>query len=248
MSRPPQTGAILPPGTVASLRGDATGQSPAVQPTPPRISNQSSPHKASRPQPPAGESTDETLASAAAGGDKGALTTLLTRHEGRIYAICLRMVNKPEPARDLTQDAMVRLIEGLGSFDGRASFTTWMTRVVVNVCLSDLRKQKLRRHRSLEASDPSTQSRNTSLREVVEDQGEPGAAERVQMGDERRRLETALSELEPEQRAILILRDVRGLDYSQIAETFGVAVGTVKSRLFRARAGLRERMERLEGR
>lgn len=205
---------------------------------------------------PAPATPDETLVRQAQAGDQGALTELLTRHQDRIYATCLRLVNGDrEQARDLAQDSMVRLIQGLQSFDGRASFTTWMTRVVMNLCLSHLRGQKLRRHASLDAAVVSEGGRpglhKTPLWAVTADpkttrspsSREPDGVGSVEEREQRERLEKALSRLDPDQRAILILRDARDLDYTQIADALGVAVGTVKSRLFRARAALRELLE-----
>jgi len=84
-------------------------------------------------------------------GDATAWEPLLARRESQIYATCRRMVTDPETARDLTQDVLVRLIEKIGDFDNRARFSTWMTRITINHCISHLRKQRLRRHASLES-------------------------------------------------------------------------------------------------
>ncbi|MEC9373224.1 MAG: RNA polymerase sigma factor [Planctomycetota bacterium] len=189
---------------------------------------------------------DAAAVVAAQSGDRAALAALLRRHESQLFAMCVRMVGDRETARDLTQDAMVRVIEALDRFDGRARFSTWATRIAINLCLSHLRKQKLRRHPSLDAPlDPTSQKPSwTQTRQTTE----PGPAGSVEHREELVRLEAAMAELDAEQRTILVLRDVRDLDYRQIAETLEVAVGTVKSRLFRARSALREAMERLEER
>ena len=193
------------------------------------------------------DASDESLIEAHRAGDGGALPELLTRHQGRLFAICLRMVGDHDRARDLVQDAMVKLIEGLPGFDGRASFTTWMTRVTMNMCLSNLRRERLRRHASLDApAGAASDGYAPPVWATREQPREPGAEDSVQQAEELQRLELAMASLEPEQRAILVLRDVRGLDYRQIADVIEVAVGTVKSRLFRARAALREAMQRLE--
>lgn len=211
--------------------------------------NESSPQPRRAPAHTAEAPADESLVAAAQSGDQAALSALLARHQDRVYSVCLRMVGRTEAARDVAQDALVRLIEGMASFDGRASFTTWMTRVVMNVCLSHLRREKLRRHASLDAP-----ARGVPGRSAGGDDGptwaathrgrEPDVDQGVQASEEIARLTRALDELDADQRAILILRDMHGLDYAQIAATLEVAVGTVKSRLFRARAALREAMER----
>lgn len=214
------------------------------------------------PSAPAGPS-DEALVRLAQGGDRDALAALLTRSQDRIFAVCLRMVGGgQETARDLAQDAMVKIIHGLASFDGRASFATWMTRVVMNLCLSHLRGQKLRRHVSLDApvngaeegsgggktplwavtADPRSLGRDSGTTGAISG-WEPDAPAGVQRREDFERLQRCLQRLDPDQRAILILRDVRDLDYAQIADVLEIAVGTVKSRLFRARAALRELIE-----
>ncbi len=185
---------------------------------------------------------DELLVAAAQQGDQAALGELLQRHDRLIFAVSLRMLGDREVARDLSQACMLRVIENLHQFDGRARFSTWLTRVTMNLCLSHLRKERLRRHASLDAGGSGEEGPSLSAqREQIR---EPGPAGGVEEEEQFGRLEGAMSRLDAEQRAILILRDVRGLDYKQIAEVLDVAVGTVKSRLFRARTALREEMER----
>ena len=181
-------------------------------------------------------------------GDSGALGALLARYQDRLFAVCVRMVGDRELAADLAQDAMVKLIEGLGSFDERAKFSTWAIRVTMNVCLSRLRSEKLRRHASLDAPlDPGQRPSGKAARPAtpIAAGGEHAGLEGVSQDEARRRVQAALLRVDPEQRAILVLRDSRGLEYDQIAEALAVPVGTVKSRLFRARAALRQALEAL---
>ncbi len=174
------------------------------------------------------------------GRNRGALERLLTRHEKQIFATCMRIVGDRETARDMAQDTMVRVIGAIDTFDERAKFTTWMTRIAMNVCISHLRKQKHRKGPSLEATTGDGQMPRSLL-----ESGEPEPGQSVELQEDLRRLAEAMRSLEPEQRAILTLRDVRGLDYRDIAQTMDLAIGTVKSRLFRARSALREAMEAL---
>jgi len=178
-------------------------------------------------------------------GDPDALGELLASYQKRIYSICYRMVTDAELAGDLTQDALIRTIEGLDSYDGRSKLSTWIIRVTMNCCLSYLRKQKIRRHQSLDQA--VDREGLGSLLEKLEEQGEPAAAELVEQDELRRILLRALADLDPEARSILVLRDLQGLDYQQIAEVQAVPVGTVKSRLFRARASLRIEAQRQMG-
>lgn len=187
------------------------------------------------------------------GGDQEALADLLRRYQDRLYTVCLRMVSDRELAADLTQDAFVKIIQGLDGFDGRSKLSTWMIRVTMNCCLSRLRKEKLRRHASLDRMMDGSRSGDASVRSAPFEQGagygrtgEPAVPEGVEHGERSRKVLLALDDVSLEQRAILILRDARGLEYEQIAEVLGIAVGTVKSRLFRARLALRQAMEALE--
>ncbi len=199
---------------------------------------------------------DLQLVKAIRANEPRAWQELLTRYQDRLYGVCLRMVGTSPRARelatDLCQDAMVKIIQGLGTYDGTSRLSTWMIRVTMNVCLSYLRGQKLRRHASLDAPHPpsgaskSGSDKGLTLAEVLESR-ELGTAQRVSQEQARVRLSEALARLDPEQRAILVLRDVRNLDYGQIGECLGVPVGTVKSRLFRARAALRNEFEKNTG-
>lgn len=179
-------------------------------------------------------------------GDATAWKTLLTSYQDRVYSLCLGKVGHRELATDLTQDVMVKLLQHLDSYDGRAKLSTWVYRITLNVCYSKLRSEKYRRHASLDAprgGDSASSEAQTPAEAGMPQTRELSGVSRVEMEDERRRMLTALGRLDDEHRDILLLRDSRGLDYEQIADVLGVAVGTVKSRLFRARAALREAME-----
>ncbi|MBS0197910.1 MAG: RNA polymerase sigma factor [Planctomycetes bacterium] len=182
-------------------------------------------------------------------GESSAWSAFIARHQDRIFSICVRMMHDRETATDLAQDVFVKLIQGINTFDGRAKLTTWITRVAMNVCLSKLRSEKLRRHASLEAlserrsGDDGGDGSGGGIE--LEQEREPEQGLSVEAHEDRERVLAALRDLDPEQRAILILCDCQGHSYEQIAEVFGVAVGTVKSRLFRARAALRDLVEKL---
>lgn len=178
-------------------------------------------------------------------GDPGAMTALLTSYQRRIYSICYRMLNDADIAADLTQDSLVRVIEGLHGYDRRAAVSTWIIRITINCCLSYLRKQRLRRHGSLD--DPVGPLGEPRWAGQAA-KGELSAGEGVELGEMRAVLVKALERLEPDMRAVLVLRDLQDLDYQQIGDVLGVRIGTVKSRLFRARAALRDEAEaRLAG-
>lgn len=195
-------------------------------------------------------------------GDTSLWPDFIARYQDRLFAVCLRLVHNRDLASDLTQDTFVKVIQNLEKYDGRSKLSTWLIRVAMNVSLSKLRSEKLRRHASLDAPVGGSGggsaggnggrgtfggdgvSRGSQLAQNAEHSGLTG----VERDQERQSLLAALRLVDDEQRAILILRDGHGLEYEQIAEALGVAVGTVKSRLFRARLALREAIERMEGR
>lgn len=186
-----------------------------------------------------------------AGGPAGAeaLAELIRLYQRRVYSICFRMLNHRDDAADVTQDALVKVIEGLHSYNGQSKLSTWVIRVTMNCCLSHLRRQKLRQHLPLEAmrgtrveGPPGGPSRPLGSRHSPE----PLPDQNVQLAHVRALVADGLRRLDPENRAILLLRDVQDLDYQQLAEVLEVPIGTVKSRLFRARTALRQVIERLE--
>src|SRR4051812_7528632 len=162
-------------------------------------------------------------------GSRAAWGELLTRYQDRLFTVALRMVGNREVAADLTQDAFVKILQGLDTWDGRSKLSTWMIRVTMNVVLSHLRAAKVRKHASLDAEIAPSLVRGVSGRQSLAGR-EPDAGQGVELTDQRRRVLAALADLEPDQRAIIVLRDVQGLDYDQIAAALGVATGTVKSR------------------
>lgn len=203
---------------------------------------------------------DLRLVAAIKAGEPRAWHELLTKYQDRLYGVCLRVVGDSPRARqtatDLTQDAMVKIIQGLSTYDGSAKLSTWMIRVTMNVCLSHLRAQKLRRHGSLDTPVSGKggssggglgSDKGLSLAELLADR-EPNPADRVSQEQTRALVTAALATIDPEQRALLVLRDAKGLDYHQIAQVIDVPVGTIKSRIFRARLALREACEQLSKR
>jgi RNA polymerase sigma-70 factor (ECF subfamily) len=213
---------------------------PSAQPPPQTTDDRPRRGDAPRPAPDPAEARDEALLAAHRAGDPGALDELLTAFQDRLFAVCLRMAGDRETARDLTQDAMVKIIQGLDRFDGRSRLSTWMIRVTINTCLSHRRRQRLRDHAPLDAiADPDAHAPHGAH---LADHREPTPDDRVEHQRQTRVLYAGLQRIDPAQRAIIVLRDAHGLDYARIAEILDVPRGTVKSRLFRARSALRDAM------
>mgnify|MGYP006293881089 CR=1 FL=1 len=167
-------------------------------------------------------------------GDAAAAGEIVERYQRRIYTLCVRVLGDADAAEELTQETLIKALTGLEQFDGRASLSTWLHRIATNACYSRLRSDRVR-------------SRN---RVSWPESGEPEGPRSVQRAEEtldarqrRRQVTAALDRINPEHRIVLVLRDVQGLEYEQVAEVLGVPVGTVKSRLFRARSALRSAVE-----
>jgi len=160
-------------------------------------------------------------------GDTQAFEALYRRLVGRIYALCMRMARDTHRAEELTQDVFVRAWERIGSFRGESKFTTWLHRLAVNVVLQEGRSKGRR------------ESRET----LVEDPGEYVRRVKEEFPGTRMDLERAIASLPDGARTVLVLRDVYGYKYEEIAEMQGVALGTVKAQIHRARKMMREKLE-----
>ena len=161
-------------------------------------------------------------------GDASAYEKVYRASVGRIHALCLRMAGDEREAEELTQDVFVHAWERLGSFRGESRFSTWLHRLAVNLVLQDRRSKG--RRRSHEQSDPELERY--------------GHAAVAAMPGTRVDLERAIAALPPGARKVLVLRDVQGYAYQEIAGLTGVSLGTVKAQIHRARALLREALER----
>jgi RNA polymerase sigma-70 factor (ECF subfamily) len=172
-------------------------------------------------------------------GQTAAFGELVRRYQDRLYSTVYRLVDNAEDAQDVVQDAFLNAFQSLSSFKGDSQFFTWLYRIAVNTAISLKRKQRvaltLRGGRSdepgSEPTDPSEFSRPEHALEKAE---------------QERRIHDALSRLSAEHRTVLVLKDMEGQKYETMAEILQVPIGTVRSRLHRARLELRELLERDE--
>jgi RNA polymerase sigma-70 factor (ECF subfamily) len=162
-------------------------------------------------------------------GDSAAFGQLVCKYQDRLYTALAHMGGSPEEARDVVQEAFVQAFVKLETFRGSSAFYTWLYRIAFNVSVSRKRRQRptvsLERTRDLSGEEPLDMASPT---------------ERLERGERAAQVRRAMAALSEEHRAILVLREIEGFDYEQIAEALDVAVGTVRSRLHRARAQLRE--------
>ncbi|MCC7408939.1 MAG: sigma-70 family RNA polymerase sigma factor [Phycisphaeraceae bacterium] len=180
------------------------------------------------------------------GGDRAALAQALEQQQRRLYNLVFRMVGHRDDAAEVAQEAMLKIVQHIHDFKGRSSLGTWMTRIAMNLALTFLRKRARRQSVSLDAplaqAGAGESASSLSLRDQLADFREPPPGHSVEMDELRRQLWAGLQGLEDEARAVLVLRDVGQMDYPQIAEVLGIPLGTVKSRLFRARLALRQQI------
>ncbi len=167
------------------------------------------------------------------GGDANAFETLVLEYEKNVYNIALRMTGNSEDAADMTQEAFIKAYNSLQSFRGDSKFSVWLYRIVSNVCLDFLRSKNRRPTVSLSVEDDDGE--DTQLDVADESQSPELLLDRKLTRESVRR---GLDSLPPDYRQILLLREIQGLSYDEIAQALGLEVGTVKSRIFRARKRL----------
>ena len=170
---------------------------------------------------------------AARRGDVRAFNRLVEQYERLAFNVALRTLGQPDEAADATQDAFLAAFRAIGSFRGEA-FKPWLLRIVVNCCYDLLRKRRRQPAESLERLEQDDES------PTLPPDPSPGPEQAAASGETGAAIQAALDRLPDDQRAVVVLCDVQGLSYEEAAEVLALAVGTVKSRLSRARARLRD--------
>lgn len=183
---------------------------------------------------------ENKLVNKAVKGDNSAFEALMEKHMGIIYNIALRMATNQDDAEDMTQEIMIKIFRSLGSFKGNSKFSTWIYRVAVNTCLDELKKKKNKKHLSLDAEISGADGENQI--EIKDDS--PSPEKLAEQNELRDMVAAAVKLLSDEHRAVIVLRDIRGMSYSEIAGILGCSDGTVKSRISRARAQLKMILEK----
>lgn len=177
-------------------------------------------------------------------GDTAAYSELVRTYQDRVFGLCFRMCRSASDAEDLAQEAFVRAYNSLDKFDGRARFYTWLFRIAVNVTISERRRsarKPMKLATDLGRSDGANdRAANPGLGSVSDDG--ISAEDRAMQKEQAEIVLAALADLDEEQRCIVTLRDMQSLGYDEIAEVMNIPVGTVKSRLHRARLALRRRL------
>jgi RNA polymerase sigma-70 factor (ECF subfamily) len=204
--------------------------------------DRASPEKAAPDQP--AENDDVELVVRFQAGDESAFRTLVERYQERAFWISRGMVGNDEDARDVTQEAFVRVFRSIGKFDTRLRFYTWFYQIVVNLSIDHLRRAKHRRRASLDEMGDAAE--NVTAARIALD-GDAGVRA-LEQEETRMRVERVLAELPPKYRAVIVLRDLQGHGGKDVAAVEGATHATVRWRLHRARKMFRDAWERLYGR
>lgn len=185
---------------------------------------------------------DRTAVERAIAGDEGAFEELVRRHQRAVYNLAYRHLGSRDDALDAAQDAFLRCYRALPRFRGDATFRTWLVGIAINVCRSRLSGAEQRRRRlTQDLTQPDAATGERVPLQLADAAPDPEAA--AQAGEIRGALARALRALSPEHREVLLLRELSGLEYDEVAAALGCALGTVKSRIARARAALRAALE-----
>jgi RNA polymerase sigma-70 factor, ECF subfamily len=172
---------------------------------------------------------EPALIAAAAGGDRHAMDSLLRVHYDRVFAVCRRITGNETDAADAAQEALIAIARGIGRFDGRSSFATWVYRIATNASLDELRRRRRR---------PSVAGRTDLPDDHDPHTVDPDSTLPIDAVADQLSIDAALRQVPEEFRLPLVLRDVGDLDYAEIAATLDIPIGTVKSRIARGRSAL----------
>ena len=187
---------------------------------------------------------DSVLVEKCRHGDYDAMERLIIKYQNRIYNVILKICANPDDAAELTQETFVKVIENINKFQGRSSFYTWAFRIAVNLTLNYCRRNVRLPVTSLEARvDQGQEDKKQLLKDFLSDDSSPDPAAVAQNKELCEMALKALMELDDAQRTVVVLRDIEGMNYAQIARVLDIELGTVRSRLSRARSNLRDIME-----
>ncbi|MEZ4360313.1 MAG: sigma-70 family RNA polymerase sigma factor [Kofleriaceae bacterium] len=187
------------------------------------------------------EPNDRELVSAAQRGDREAFRALFERYQRRAYGLAYGVLRNSDDAMDVVQDAFIKAHRYLDKFEGTSSFFTWLYRIVMNLAIDHIRKRQ--RRQAVDFTDATVSEQTQVSEESLLPRilgGNPGRA--LQDKEIRARIELALTELSENHRAVLVMREVEGLSYEEMAEVMGCSKGTIMSRLFHARRNMQKRL------
>jgi RNA polymerase sigma-70 factor (ECF subfamily) len=186
--------------------------------------------------------SDSYLVERTLDGDIAGFEKLVTRYQNKILGYVARMTNGDrEEAEDITQEAFIKAYRNLGSFRGQASFSTWLYKIATNLCIDRARTRKRRPQQAYSLDEPFDNDEGGGGREIADSRFEPSKG--VERDELRTLVRQTVGEMPEKQRQVLIMCDLQGMAYENIAEVLSIPLGTVKSRIFHARADLARRLK-----
>jgi len=175
-------------------------------------------------------------------GDTSAMERLILKYQSRLYNVILRICSNPDDAAELTQETFVKVIENIGNFQGKSSFYTWAFRIAVNLTINYCRRSSRLGLKSLDFDESGDQATG-ALREYLRNDKSPDPASIAQNRELCNLVVQSIAKLDDDHRTILVLRDIEGMSYSQIAQVLELELGTVRSRISRARSKFKDILE-----
>jgi RNA polymerase sigma-70 factor, ECF subfamily len=185
---------------------------------------------------------DLLLVKASANGDRAAFDRLVLRHKDRVFGLCYWLLGDYQEANEAAQEVFIKAFRSLGQFRFESAFTTWLYRIGVNFCRNRNGSRESRQRKVTVSLDQHTENPGAALQ--VED-GSPSPDARMEEKERTMLIRKAIEALPEDQKAVVTLRDIEGLDYGEIAHITGLNMGTVKSRINRARLNLKEKLRSL---
>jgi RNA polymerase sigma-70 factor (ECF subfamily) len=186
---------------------------------------------------------DSVLVAQSKQGDSAAIERLIIKYQDRIYNVILKISGNKDDAAELTQETFVKFIEKVDTFKGNSAFYTWLFRIAVNLTFNYCKRRAKVPMQSLDKTAVEGDGDGAQLKAFLADKSEVDPALIAQKKETGELIMKSLARLEDDQRTVLVLRDIEGMAYAEIAETLRIELGTVKSRISRARAELRKILE-----
>jgi RNA polymerase sigma-70 factor (ECF subfamily) len=185
--------------------------------------------------------SDAALVERVLNEDLAAFEQLVSRYQNKITGYAARMLNDPTEAEDVAQETFIKAYRSLASFRGESSFSTWLYRIATNLCIDRVRKIKRSPKPAYSLDEPFDKEEDKGGREVADLTFEPSIA--IERDEVRRRVRETVAEMPEKLRSVIVMCDIQGMSYESIAQVLDVPLGTVKSRLFHARADLARRLK-----
>jgi RNA polymerase sigma-70 factor (ECF subfamily) len=183
---------------------------------------------------------DLALVERALDNDLAAFEQLVSRYQNKIMAYVARMLNDHEEAEDVTQEVFIKAYRSLDSFRGASSFSTWLYRIATNLCIDRVRKRKRSPQQAYSLDEPFDKDEDGGGRDLPDITNEPSLG--VEREELRQQVRLTVAQMPEKLRSVLVMCDIQGMAYEQIAQVLDCPIGTVKSRLFHARADLARRL------